>query len=321
MTSWSASAVRFYIEYIRRPKATFDDVETVEASIQATYLHPQSFAPPTNLGPDITISRLDINAWPLFRVSPRPDESKASQPESRKAMLYIHGGAYCREIDPVHWKLTAQLARETGLDILVPIYPLVPRPTATAAQVVTGMLEICRGSGHEVVCIAGDSAGGAIALAAVQQMQGVAPEMACRLRCVVLIAPVLDCGFEHPEAVRLAREDPWLSLTGLRTVAKKWAGGLPVDDPRVSPLYGSIVGLPPVLLFAGTADLLCADARRLSARFQGKGADEAVEGSVDVDGFTYVELRDMIHVYPLLPHREGAEARKQMVAFVTKHLI
>lgn len=235
--------------------------------------------------------------------------------------MYVHGGAFYREIDAFHWKLIAQLARETGLDVLVPVYPLVPRPTATAEQVVQGVIDICCNPCYEVVCVAGDSAGGAIALATVQQMQRVAPETAHKLRSIVLISPVLNCAFDHPEALRLTSNDPWLALEGLRTVAPMWAGDLPISDPRVSPLHGNITDLPPILLFAGTADLLCADARRLSAKFQGKSADEVVKGSAEVDGLTYVEHPDMIHVYPILPHWEGAEARKQIVAFITKNLI
>lgn len=78
--------------------------------------------------------------------------------------------------------------------------------------------------------------------------------------------------------------------------------------------------LPPILLFAGTADLLCADARRLNAGFQGKSVNDVAKRSAEVQGLTYIEHPDMIHVYPILPHWEGGQARKQIVAFVTEHL-
>lgn len=146
------------------------------------------------------------------------------------------------------------------------------------------------------------------------------PEIAQKLRSVVLISPILDCAFNHSENLRLAANDPWLGIQGLRVAGKKWAGDLPIEDPRVSPLHGSIMDLPPVLLFAGTADLLCADARRLNARFQGKSVNDVVERSAEVQGLTYVEHQDMIHVYPILPHWESGQARKQIVAFVTEHL-
>jgi acetyl esterase/lipase len=320
MTSWSAAAVRLYISNIRRSKATFASAQATEASIEDLYLHPQSYAPPATLKLDIDIKRVDINAWPLYCVSSKATKPKSSQQNGRRAIVYIHGGAFYREIDPDHWHLIAQLASETGLDVLVPIYPLVPRPTATAEQVIQGVIDICLGCKHEVICAAGDSAGGAIALATVQRIQKDAPKIAQKLQSVVLISPVLDCTFGHPENLRLAANDPWLGIDGLRVAGKRWAGDLSIENPRVSPLHGGIKDLPPILLFAGTADLLCADARRLSARFQGKSVDDVAAGSAEARGLTYVEHPDMIHVYPILPHWEGGEARKQIVAFTTKHL-
>lgn len=321
MTSWSAAAVHFYVSNFRRSKATYDSAQATEASLQALYLRPQSHAPPNNLESGLEIKRVDINTWPLYHISSMASRPGTSQQEVHRTIVYIHGGAFYREIDPYHWRLIAQLAHETRLDVLVPIYPLVPRPTATAEQVINGVIDICRSGKYEVVCIAGDSAGGAIALATVQQIQKDAHEIAKKLQSVVLISPVLDCTLSHPENLRLAANDPWLGIEGVRAATKRWAGDLLIEDSRVSPLFGSITDLPPILLFSGTADLLCEDARRLSARFQGKSADNVAEGSVEVEGLTYVECHNMIHVYPILPHWEGGEARKQIVAFVNKHSV
>lgn len=322
MTSWSSAAIHLYIKHIRRPKAVFGSAKTTAASIEQYYLNPQSFAPPTTLGADITISRVDLTSWPLYRVSSfTSDTAQDPAQPPRRALLYLHGGAFFREIDPFHWKFIAQLARETKLDVLVAIYPLLPRPIATAEQVVQGLVDICRLSKQDVVSIAGDSAGGTLALATAQQLVAIAPDVAKKLTSVVLISPSLDCAFDHPEVIRLEAHDPWLAIEGLReVVAPKWRGDLSITDPRVSPLFGEIEGLPPVLLLAGTADLLCADARRLSAKFQKKGNEECAVGSVEVEGFTYVEFPDMIHVYPILPHWEGAQARVQITSFISKHL-
>ncbi|KAF3034389.1 hypothetical protein E8E12_002902 [Didymella heteroderae] len=197
MTSWSAAAVRFYVSNIRRSKATFKNAQATEASIQDLYIHPQSYAPPKCLGTHVDINRVDINTWPLYCVSSKANGTNPLQQSGRRAIVYIHGGAFYREIDPNHWHFIVQLAHETKLDILVPIYPLIPRPTATAEQVIQGVIEICRDCRHEVVCVAGDSAGGAITLATVQQMQIDAPEIARKLRSVVLISPVLDYGHDR----------------------------------------------------------------------------------------------------------------------------
>ncbi|KUL81314.1 hypothetical protein ZTR_11138 [Talaromyces verruculosus] len=295
----------------------FSSAENTRRAIQDNYLHPQSFHPPSSLGSGISIDRVDLNDWPLYRVYA---SSSTKGREQRPAMMYIHGGAYFREIHPMHWKFIGQVTRDTGLDVLVPIYPLVPRPTATVAKLAHGFMDICRMSLQPIVCIAGDSAGGALCMATGQQLQKKYPDIASRVRCLVLISPILDMSLGHPDVVRTDQEvDPWLAVDGLLELTPYLAGGLPINHPILSPLLGEIEGLPPVLLFSGTHDMLNSDARRLSAKFQGKPIDHGVPGSFQNEKLTFVEKPRMIHVYPLLPHPEGAEAREMIMHFVKKY--
>ncbi|CAI6339859.1 unnamed protein product [Periconia digitata] len=332
MVSWFALVVRLYIKYIRRSKQTFGNAQTMRKSLHNLHLHPQSFNPPTNPGHDITIHREDVNEWPLYRVSPHPPPpGPTPSPSPSRAILYIHGGAFYREIDPYHWKLTIHLARSTGLDVLVPIYPLLPRPTATAHQVVDGLLSICRLTPHTIVNITGDSAGGCLALATTQHLVSTFPALALTLSSLILISPVLDLTLSHPECVRLDHIDPWLGIDGLRVLTPLWAAGTSVTDPIVSPLFGDIEGLPPVLMLSGTHDLLNSDARRLSAKVLGKNGNAGewvderdwVGGSVRVEErrFVYVEEGGMIHDYALLPHPEGERARGLIVDFILGNMV
>ncbi|KAM0347313.1 hypothetical protein ACHAPU_004832 [Fusarium lateritium] len=158
-----------------------------------------------------------------------------------------------------------------------------------------------------------------LALSTTQQMRDTQPELFVQLRSLILISPVLDLELDHPEVARLSTMDPWLGIAGIRDIlVPRLAAGLPVKDPIVSPLYGSIEGLPPTLLLSGTYDMLCADARRFKSKFTGKDIDDASAGSIETDRFIYVEKEEMIHVWPLLPHPEGAEARKLIVHFINK---
>ncbi|RYN20128.1 hypothetical protein AA0113_g8705 [Alternaria arborescens] len=235
-------------------------------------------------------------------------------------MLYIHGGAFYREIDPNHWKFIFQVARDTGLDILVPIYPLIPRPSATARQVVPGLVDICRQIKQDIVNITGDPAGEALASATMHHMFDVAPDHAKKVQSVVLISPVLDVTFRHPEAQKLDSMDPWLGIDGLQIITPLWSAGTTTSDPLVSPLPVDIARLLPLLRLSGTDDILNSDARRLNARFQGHSSDQCVSESVQLERFVYVEQAHMIHVYSLLPHWEGEQARKLIMHFVQSHL-
>ncbi|SCV48789.1 uncharacterized protein FFB14_10534 [Fusarium fujikuroi] len=292
--------------------------------IQAQYIRPQSFSPPQTLGSDITIERVDVNNWPLYRISSSPFSSEKGDETNRPAMLYCHGGAFINEIVSQHYKLVAQIARDTGLDVLVPIYPLIPRPTATAQQIVGGLHEIMAQIKQPIVSIGGDSAGGNLAMLLAQHLVRMQSDLISRVRSLVLISPALDGTFSHPEIKRLRSNDPWLSPEGLHVVSDMFSGSLAASDPRMSPLFGDIVDLPPILLLSGTHDMLCADARRLSARFRNGGIssdmNDWMAGSVELERFKYVEVEEMIHVWPLMPSPEGAEARKIIVEFIRKYL-
>ncbi|RDK42155.1 alpha/beta-hydrolase [Aspergillus phoenicis ATCC 13157] len=315
MASFTAWLFRMFVTYIRRSRLVFGSAENMRNNMRELYLRPRNFNPPKNLEPGITIDRIDYGAWPLYRVS-----SAGNSVKKRPAMMYIHGGAFYREINPQHWKLVAQAVRDTGLDAIVPIYPLLPRPGTTAAEVIDGFMDICSRLEQPIVSIVGDSAGGMYTLATMQQLLKQHPELARRVLCIVLISPILDLGLDHPEVVRRAKNDPWLGLDGLRQLLPLLGPGLPAQDPIVSPLFGDIETLPPLMLLSGTYDMLVADAQRLSAKFQGKGTEICMPGSFKNDKFTFIEQPEMVHVYPLLPHPEGAEARETIIHFLKQHI-
>lgn len=119
----------------------------------------------------------------------------------------------------------------------------------------------------------------------------------------VLISPALDLRLTNPAVPAIAPTDPWLGVDGARELGRQWAGGLPLTDPRVSPLLGDLRGLGPMLVLTGTRDILNPDARDLAARARTAGVD-----------VTLVEREGALHVFPLLPIRDAAEARRRIVA-------
>ena len=185
-------------------------------------------------------------------------------------------------------------------EFTVPIYPLVPRPEATALNVVSRIADIAAElvaeRGGENVVLLGDSAGGTIALSVAQLLRdrGVpAP------RDIVLISPVIDMRFTDPEIYRIEPWDPWLDVPGPRAAGERWRGGLDITDPLVSPAFGALTGIGHLSLFTGTRDITHADAITLEA----KAARED-------HSLTVHRADGMIHVYPLLPFREGEAARE-----------
>lgn len=213
-------------------------------------------------------------------------------------VLYLHGGAYVNEITRAHWSLTARLSREVPCRCLVPMYPLGAR--AGAAQVAETTTKIAATLLEEPseLILAGDSAGGGLALAASLCLR----DRGLRAARIVLLSPWLDAAVDQPEQLALERRDAMLAVAGLREAARTYARGLPLDDPRISPLHGDLRDLPPVSVFTGTHDILNPDAHRLLDRCSEAGTTCEL-----------IEAPAMPHVYPLLPTPEGRQARTLMV--------
>lgn len=272
------------IALLGRRRPTADDIHREIAALQAK---PKPFDPPAALGRTVDVSQSTSPAgWPVFTVTAR-----GVTPSAR--VLYLHGGAYIREITRHHWKLVGHLA-SAGASVTVPIYPVAPR--GKASHVVSASADLAEqltAQGERLV-IAGDSAGGGLALAVA---------LALRDRGVVadhtaLISPWLDATGSHPELLEVAPRDPWLHPGGLTAAADAYRGELDREHPWVSPLNGDLTGLGPITMFTGTRDILNVDARRFRPL--------ATDAGVSLD---FHEAPQMIHVYPLLPIPEGKKAR------------
>ncbi|MFJ1256964.1 alpha/beta hydrolase fold domain-containing protein [Cupriavidus sp. CuC1] len=136
----------------------------------------------------------------------------------------------------------------------------------------------------------GDSAGGGMALALAQVARDTGRALPGRL---VLLSPFLDATGSNPAIDALEPLDPMLSKLGGIECGRVYAGGDPVTLPQVSPIYGSLRGLPPVTLFIGTHDVLLPDCRTYRALAEQQGLP-----------LRYYEYEGMFHVWMLLPMPE-----------------
>lgn len=219
---------------------------------------------------------------------------------AKRVIVYLHGGGYVNPIALQHWQLIAQLSVETSAIVLVPRYGLAPgHNVSEALEFVAQVYSRAKSLGLEVV-FAGDSAGGGLAVSAIQQL-GIAREVAK----LVLISPWLDSEFAHPELPALERHDPWLISDNLQKIAAAWSGTGDHLDSRVSPLRGEFRNFPKTLLMIGGWDILLFDSRALKNLLLEQGVD-----------LVYSEQERVLHVYPLLPTPEGVVARKQIAAFI-----
>jgi triacylglycerol lipase len=205
--------------------------------------------PPRYATRAVSVRRREFNGWELCTLG-------AASP-SRKQVLAIHGGAFVCEATVLHWQDYAAIVRHTAATVVVPLYPLAPH--GSAATVVPQMADLITRliaeHGPDNVSVYGDSAGAGIGLCAAQELVRRKTTVPMRM---VLLSPVLDATLSNPDIRSVS--DPVLNVAALRKKFALWAADLELADPLVSPLHGSLRGLPRTAVYAGSREVLGPDA-------------------------------------------------------------
>jgi acetyl esterase/lipase len=257
---------------IRRYKRRYANLKAFHAYVAAT--RDQPHRPPPGLARRVRIEPDQLGSWPSYTIWP------ADRPATGRHLLYLHGGAYIFQMVKEQWDLVGALAQRLGCAVSVPGYPVPPHPGSGAAQIFPALLDAYRDLLTRIdaadLVVAGDSAGGGMALALAQlaRREGV-PQP----KDLVLFAPWLDLALANSEIAPMARRDPMLAVPGLREAARMYAGDLPLDDPLLSPIHADLSGLGRISLFIGTRDIGLPDCRLLLRRAQ--------KQRVPVDYFEY----------------------------------
>nr|WP_057925857.1 alpha/beta hydrolase fold domain-containing protein [Burkholderia ambifaria] len=179
------------------------------------------------------------------------------------AILYLHGGAFCLGGPHTHRGVTTRLATESGLPVWVPDYRLAPEhPSPAALDDALAAYDALRAQGcapHRIV-LAGDSAGGALALALAIALRERGEPAAAAL---LLISPVTDPALSGDTLASRRRDDPMIRRGWLEQ-GLRWYHGAGSVAAR-GPLDTDLRGLPPILMQAGDQEVLLSDAQRLAA--------------------------------------------------------
>lgn len=256
---------------------------------------------PTRLVPGLArrfdVARDDSAGFPTYVLTPR------DVPVAR-TLHYLHGGGYMAPIDPFHVRYVTRLATALAARVVLPDYPLAPEHTWRDSHdaLVAQADRWAAGPGGSV--LAGDSAGGGLALAVAQSLRDRGKATPTHL---VLHAPWVDLTTSTPETVEFARRDPWLFLSKLDVYGRWWAGSAEdLARPEVSPALGDLSGLPPAIMLYGTRDLLAPGCRLLRRRAADAGW-----------ALTGIEEPDLLHVYGLFPAiPEARRAMRQVTEFL-----
>lgn len=214
-----------------------------------------------------------------------------------KVVVAIHGGAYVGEATIFHWWTYTDVARQTGATVVVPDYTLSPAGTAETEvpRMADFISQLIDEHDADNVSVLGDSAGGGLALLAIQELVRRDSTTPGRL---VLLAPWLDVSMSDPRSGDV--DDPLLDVANLTKYGKLWAGDLDTQDPLANPLFGSLDGLPPTAVYCSSRDLLTIDARRLRDRVLAE----------DISNVTFRVRQGLLHDFVIYAPLPDAQAER-----------
>ena len=229
-----------------------------------------------------------------------------NRPHMKKyVILYCHGGGYSTGSSVYARTLTSKLATSTSMDVLCFDYRLAPEhpyPAALEDAVKAWNYLMLLGYGARDVIVAGDSAGGNLALVLalwLKEQKRLLP------RGLALLSPWTDLNSSGKSHEVKAELDPVLDEEYLNRMIKAYAEGKDLRDPFISPLFGDLDGFPPTYIQVGENEILLSDSIRLHKKM--------VEANVPV---LLERFEGMWHVFQMSPFKIAYDAVESIAEFV-----
>ncbi|WP_419828724.1 alpha/beta hydrolase [Methylobacterium sp.] len=228
-----------------------------------------------------------------------------------RVILFLHGGGYVSGSLESHRHAVAQAGREAGTRTLALAYRLAPEhpfPTALGDALAGYRFLLESGFAPGRIALAGESAGGGLALAVALTLRARGLPLPA---CLWLSSPWTDLALTGVSLDTKAAVDPLLSRVYLAELAAAYLNGADPGDPLVSPIRADLAGLPPMLIQVGSAETLLDDALRLA------GVAAAADVAVELQVWPH-----MIHAWHLF-YPEVAAGRRSLASagrYIRTHL-
>lgn len=248
---------------------------------------------------------VSIQATEIEGISAESIEAKGPK---EGVILYLHGGAYALGSAHIHREFLGRLAAACGLKVLAINYRLAPEhpfPAALEDAVTAYRWLRKQGLDPAKIVLAGDSAGGGLALAALIALRGSGDALPA---CAVCLSPWVNL-VSTPASANNNR-DPILNPQLLGEYARLYAQDADPANPLISPIYADLAGLPPLLISAGSCEILLDDALLLAKRARQANVEVVME-----------VWEGMFHVFQIVPFIPETNLSVQQIAeFVARKL-
>ena len=273
MPSWQ-SAVFSRLTRIARPRASGIESDVAELRRQYDYLSDRFGQTPTG----VTFQPAQIG--PIKGEWVRPAEATGS-----RVILYFHGGGYVGGSPETHRPLVARLCQAAQATAFAPAYRLAPEfafPAGLRDGIDVYRHLVQRGVEPGSIMLAGDAAGGGLAFALLLAIRnaGLAMPAGC-----AAMSPWADLSLSGWSMLHNASSDAALSWELLFVSARHYLRKNSPADPYASPVFAKFHGFPPIMVHAGSHEILRDDASRLGER----AAEAGIPVSVEIyDGMQHV---------------------------------
>lgn len=223
--------------------------------------------------------------------------------EQRHILLYLHGGAYNLCSYNTHKRMVSFICRAAGIPALLINYRLAPEhPYPAALDDAVAAYQHVLNAGYSKIFIAGDSAGGGLALATLFRIRDNHLRMP---DAAVFLSPWLDLTLSKWHE----QHDAMLHKDQLDKQARNYYTAHDPADPSISPLNGRFENLPPILLQVSTSEVLYNEAMLCADQMERQGVPVTLQ-----------LWDDQVHVwqaYSIIP--EAREAISRIGEFIRKH--
>ena len=253
----------------------------------------------------VTIEPVQIGAMPAEWMLP------AAGARKDRVILYFHGGGYVAGDCESHRVHVAKFVLGSGLAALLFGYRLAPEhpyPAALEDALAAYRWLLAQGTDSARIVFAGDSAGGGLLLATLLALKEQGDPLPAG---AVALSPWTDLKCTGDSIVSKRKVDVFTPDGAWEVFSTAYVGDHDPGLPLISPLYGDLAGLPPVLIYAGDHDVLFDDSTRFVAKAQAAG----VAATLRVG-------EGLFHCYPacgsLFP--EAEQAMHEICAFMNAHL-
>ena len=186
--------------------------------------------------------------------------------DTANMILYFHGGVYVIGSAATSVPLVSDLARRAQARALTVDYRLAPEhPYPAAVDDARAAYEglLAQGVDAGQIALAGESAGGGLAVATLLALRDAGTQLPTS---AFLMSPYADLTLSGETILQNQATDLVLTPEGLRLRVPDYVGGADASNPQISPVFGDLSGLPPLLIQASSHEILLSDALRLARK-------------------------------------------------------